>query len=258
MNWLIDEKQGVVVVKMASSKLNIMNEAFFTDLSNAFDLIESQHRDKPVVLTSVGNVFSAGIDLSHCLPIFESGDKKAIQRWYDRFRSSMLRVFEFEAPLIGAVNGHAIAGGLILALCCDMRFSVSADAKFGLNEITVGFPLPGAFAEIVKYAVGSRRAEEMIFRGVLYDPEEALKLGVFHDVTSSDRLMDMAVSYASEFGDDNIYAYSVAKKAMRSAAFHKIQEASESLDRDIADKLASEKTVSSLKRVLRSLKERQT
>ncbi len=254
MNWLIDEKEGVVVVRMASNKLNIMNDAFFTDLNNAFDLIESQHGNKPVVLTSVGNVFSAGIDLNHCIPIFESGDKKAIQSWYDTFRNSILRVFELEVPVIGAINGHAIAGGLILALCCDMRFAVNTDAKFGLNEITVGFPMPSAFAEIVKYSVGSRRAEEMIFRGVLYGPEEALKLGVFHDVTTSGRLMDIATSHASEFKDDNIYAYSIAKKAMRGDVFRKIQEISGSSDKDIAVSLASEKTVGRLRQVLESLK----
>lgn len=254
MNWLIDEEQGVVVVKMASNKFNIMNDTFFTDLNNAFDLIESQHGNKPVVLTSVGSVFSAGIDLNHCIPIFESGDTKAIQSWYDTFRNSILRIFEIEVPIIGAINGHAIAGGLILALCCDMRFAVNADAKFGLNEITVGFPMPSAFAEVVKHSIGSRRAEEMIFRGILYGPDEALKLGVFHDVTVKDRLMDIAIGHASEFKDDNIYAYSIAKKAMRGDAFHKIQKASESLDRDIAVSLASEKTVGRLRQVLESLK----
>lgn len=254
MNWRIDEREGVVVVKMSSNRLNIMNDTFFVDLNNAFDMIESDHKDKPVVLTSVGNVFSAGVDLKHCLPIFESGDKKKIQVWFDQFRDSILRVFTFDQPLIAAINGHAIAGGLILALCCDIRFAINTSAKFGLNEITIGFPLPRVFAEIIKHAIGARRAEEMLFRGNLYNVDEALKLGIFHNVTIQSNLMDMALSYASEFNGSNIHSYSIAKKAMRDEVLDRICGLSKVTDKQIVDSLASNETVSSLRNVLEGLK----
>lgn len=254
MNWLIEEEEGVVVIKMSSNKLNIMNDTFFTDLNNAFDIIDSEYSDKPVVLTSVGNVFSAGFDLNHCFPIFENGDKDEIQEWFDQSRNSILRVFEFERPLIGAINGHAIAAGLILAMCCDMRFAVSTNAKFGLNEVTIGFPMPSVFAEIIKYSIGNRRTEEILFKGILYNPDDALKLGIFHDITDHHNLMDMAIGYASQFNSDNMYAYSVAKKVMRNEVIDNIQRVSDVLDKNIADSLSSDKTVNSLRNILKSLK----
>ena len=254
MNWLIEEEEGAVVIKMSSNKLNIMNDSFFTDLNNAFDIIDTDYPDLPVVLTSVGNVFSAGFDLDHCFPIFENGNREEVQQWFDQTRSSILRVFEFERPLIGAVNGHAIAGGLILALCCDIRFAVSTNAKFGLNEITIGFPMPSVFAEIIKNALGNRRSEEILFKGILYNPDDAFKIGIFHDITDHHNLMDMALGYASEFNGDNMHAYKAAKKVMRNEVNDRIQRLSTKLDEDIAEKLCSDDTVNSLRKILTSLK----
>ena len=255
MNWLIEEQEGIIVLKMSSNKLNLMNDSFFTDLNNAFDTLENEFSDKPVILTSVGNVFSAGLDLNHCYDLFSEGDREEVQSWYNQFKDSILRVFNFSRPLIGAVNGHAIAGGLILALCCDIRFAVSTNAKFGLNEITVGFPLPGVFAEIIKYSLGTRRSEEILFRGMLYNPDDGIKLGIFHDITDHNNLIDLSVSYAKQFNNENMFAYSAAKKALRRELNYRISNYPDDSD-DIYRMLTSDKTVSSLKLILENLKDR--
>ena len=83
MYWLIEEQEGVVVSKMSSNKLNLMNDVFFTDLNNAFDILENDYQNKPVVLTSVGSVFSAGLDLNHCYEVFSGGDKSEVIRWFE-------------------------------------------------------------------------------------------------------------------------------------------------------------------------------
>jgi len=217
MNWLIEEDPGgAIIVKMSSSKLNLMNEAFFDDLNYAFDILESKYPDYPVVLTSLGNVFSAGLDINHCYSLFRNGDMEEIRIWYDHFRDSILRVFKFRQPLVAAVNGHAIAGGLVLALCCDIRIGVSHNAKFGLNEVRVGFPLPATLAEIIKNSIGAQNAEEMIFKGDLYNSREAMDFGIFHEITESNNLIDHALGYGRELSE--LYrkdAYINAKKALR-------------------------------------------
>ena len=254
MNWLIEEYDGVVVTKMSSNKLNLMNEAFFNDLNNAFDEIEENYPNKPVILTSMGNVFSAGLDLNHCYSVFRDGNKNEIREWFENFRDSILRVFLFDRPIVAAINGHAIAGGLILAMCCDIRIAVSTNSKFGLNEVTVGFPLPNVFAEIIKYVIGSRRAEEAIFRGVLYDSEEALKLGIFHDITDEKHLFDKAMSHATQISEDSMYAYMIAKKSLREEVIQKINTISENFDKNIPDMLSSRETLNSIENILNSLK----
>ena len=256
MNWLIEEQEGIVVLKMSSNKLNLMNDVFFTDLNNAFDILEKDFANKPVVLTSVGSVFSAGLDLNQCYETFARGDTEEVRGWFNQFKDAILRVFNFERPLIAALNGHAIAGGLILALCCDTRYAVSSNAKFGLNEVTIGFPLPSVFAEIIKYAIGPRRSEEMLFNGMLYDPDDCIKLGLFHDITDQNNLLDMSLSYAGQFNSDNIYAYSVAKKALRKEANYRIETYCNEMDKEVPGMLTSDKTKNNLKLIMENLKER--
>lgn len=256
MNWLIEEQEGIVILKMSSNKLNLMNDAFFKDLNYAFDTLDNDFSNKPVVLTSMGNVFSAGLDLNQCFDIFTRGDTEEVLNWFNQFRDSILRVFNFDRPIIAAINGHAIAAGLILALCCDMRYAVSTNAKFGLNEITIGFPLPSVFAEIIKYALGARRSEEILFNGILYNPDDCLKLGIFHDITDQNNLNDMSLAYARQFNSDNIYAYSVAKKALRAEANHRIESYCKEIDENISGLLTSDKTKNNLKMILENLKER--
>ena len=256
MNWLIEEQESIVVLKMSSNKLNLMNDAFFKDLNYAFDTLDNDYSNKPVILTSMGNVFSAGLDLNQCYEIFTRGDTEEVLTWYTQFRDSILRVFNFDRPITAALNGHAIAGGLILALCCDMRYAVSTNAKFGLNEITIGFPLPGVFAEIIKYALGTRRSEEILFNGILYNPDDCIKLGMFHDITDQNNLMDMSISYAGQFNSDNLYAYSIAKKALRAEVNQRIESNFKEEEKNIAGMLTSDKTLSNLKLILENLKER--
>ncbi len=256
MNWLIEEQEGVVILKMSSNKLNLMNDAFFKDLNYAFDTLDNEFANKPVVLTAMGNVFSAGLDLTQSFDIFARGDTNEVLSWFNQFRESILRVFNFDRPIIAALNGHAIAAGLILALCCDMRYAVSTNAKFGLNEITIGFPLPSVFADIIKCALGARRSEEILFSGILYNPDDCIKLGIFHDITDHNNLIDMSLAYASQFNSDNIYAYSIAKKALRMEANHRIESYCKEMDKDIPGMLTSDKTKSNLKMILENLKER--
>ena len=256
MNWLIEENEDIVVVKMSSNKLNLMNDAFFKDLNNAFDTLDNEYADNPVILTSMGHVFSAGLDLNHCYKIFTGSDTDEVISWFNQFKNSMLRVFNFDRPIIAAINGHAIGGGLTLALCCDTRYAVSSNAKFGLNEITIGFPLLAVFAEIIKYALGSRRSEEILFNGMLYDPDDGIKLGIFHDITDQNNLMNLSISYAKQFNTDNIYAYSIAKKALRKEVNYRIENYSDEIDKNVPRVLTSDKTKSNLKIILENLKNR--
>lgn len=256
MNWLIEEDPGgAVVVKMSSNKLNLMNDSFFDDLNYAFDILENDYPDRPVILTSIGNVFSAGLDINHCYTLFRNGDMEEIRIWFEHFRDSLVRAFSFERPLIGAVNGHAIAGGLVLALCCDIRIVSSADSKFGLNEVKVGFPLPATIADIIKHSLGTPVAEELIYKSSLFGPQDALEYGIFHELADPAHLMTKALDQAVEFADiPCIESYSHAKKALRAESLDRIRGLSMDIDEEMPDILASEKTVKSLERVLKQLK----
>lgn len=256
MNWSLEEKShNTVVVKMNSNKLNLMNDGFFDDLNNTLDIIEKDYPESPVVLTSEGSVFSAGLDIKQCLDLVQSGDMEDLRIWFERFRDSFVRLFSLAQPVICAVNGHAIGGGLILALCCDLRITGSSRSRFGLNEVTAGFPLPAALAEIAKHTLGTNNAEELIYRAKFLDPLDALKYGVFHELTENDDLMDRALDYAARYRDVNgMESYAFAKKALRTEVINRIEGVCAGIDERIPDILVNNNTKKNLEKVLRDLK----
>lgn len=214
MSWDIQVRDGVVLVVMRSNAVNKMNPGFFDDLHAALDIVEKDHPRLPLVLTAEGNTFSAGLDFEDVFPRFAKNDPAELRTWFERFRGSLLRVFTLPRRTIAAINGNALAGGLILACSCDVRIAAAGGAKFAINEIPVGIPMPGVFTEIVRYAVGARAAAEAILGGQLYDVQRALTAGFLHQLVPAERLLDEAVKQARLIPPDASSAYAVSKQAL--------------------------------------------
>ena len=168
MAWKIEVVDQCAVVRMNTNKVNVQNDQFFADLHGAFDRLEHEFAELPVVLTGQGDVFSAGIDFQYSFDIFGSGSEDKIRDWYRAYRETNLRIFKYPRPTVAAVNGHAIAGGLITALDCDFRVAARKPAKFGLNEVPIGIPMPAAYVEIIKYTLGDQVGALATLRGKLY------------------------------------------------------------------------------------------
>lgn len=230
MTWNIEEVNGCAIVRMNTNKVNVQNDQFFSDLHEAFDRLECEFGDLPVVLTGQGDVFSAGIDFQYSFDIFGSGDLDKIRQWYRAYRETNLRIFQYPRPTVAAVNGHAIAGGLITALDCDFRVAARKPARFGLNEVPIGIPMPAAYVEIIKYTLGDQVGALTTLCGKLYELEEAERLGFFHEVVDPDKLLETAISYARCITPDCNTAYAMAKKALQDNVMRQINERTVALD----------------------------
>lgn len=230
MAWDIEEVDGCAVVRMNTNKVNVQNDQFFADLHGAFDRLEAEFADLPVVLTGHGDVFSAGIDFQYSFDIFGSGDEQTIRDWYRNYRKTNLRIFRYPRPTVAAVNGHAIAGGLITALDCDFRIAARKPAKFGLNEVPIGIPMPAAYVEIIKYALGEQVGALTTLRGLLYSTEEAEKLGFFHEVVAPENLLSTAIAWAKCISPDCNTAYAMSKAALQDSVMRQIDERTVALD----------------------------
>lgn len=235
MPWAIDLIDDCAVVTMNSNKVNVQNDRFFADLHDAFDRLERDFNPYPVVLTGVGDVFSAGIDFQYSFSIFGSGDLDTIREWYRNYRATNLRVFQYPRPTVAAMNGHAIAGGLITALDCDFRIAARKPAKFGLNEVPIGIPMPATYVEIIKYALGDQIGALTTLRGLLYSTEEAEKLGFFHEVIAPEELLTTSIKWAKCISPDCNTAYAMSKKALQDGVMRQIDERTVSLDAIIAE-----------------------
>ncbi len=230
MAWSIDVVQNCAVVRMNTNKVNVQNDHFFNDLHTAFDRLEREFTELPVVLTGEGNTFSAGIDFQYSFDIFGSGDPHKIRDWYRTYRETNLRIFNYPRPTVAAVNGHAIAGGFITALVCDFRIGAKKSGKFGLNEVPIGIPMPAAYVEIIKYTLGDQIGALTTLRGKLYSFDEIEKLGYFHETVSEDQLLNKAIEYATCITPDCNTAYAMSKKALQDGVMRQIEERTVALD----------------------------
>ncbi len=230
MAWNIEVVDGCAVVRMNTNKLNVQNAQFFADLHDAFDRLERGFGELPVVLTGQGDAFSAGIDFEYSFGIFGGGSKDAIREWYKAYRETNLRIFSYPRPTVAAVNGHAIAGGLITALDCDFRVAARKPAKFGLNEVPIGIPMPAAYVEIIKYTLGDKVGALATLSGKLYTLQEAERLGFFHEVVEPEQLLATAIGYARCITPDCNTAYAMSKKALHDSVMRQIEERTGALD----------------------------
>jgi enoyl-CoA hydratase len=237
VGWDIRSVGGVAVVTMNTNKVNAQNDQFFADLHDAFDRLDREPRAAGVVLTSDGSTFSAGIDLKFSMPLFARRDTGEIAEWFKRYRSTNMRLFTYPRPTVAAINGHAFAGGVITALCCDYRVAAESEARFALNEVPIGIPMPAVYCEIIRYAIGTHDASVVTLFGPTYDVRGALQLGFVHELVPPDRLLATAIEHASAVPVEAMAAYGAAKRALQAAALANIESLADELDGQLPDTL---------------------
>lgn len=239
MTWNIERRGRVAVVTMTTNAVNAQNRAFFADLHEAFDRLERDHVDSPVVLTGTGARFSAGLDLGEHFPLFAS-DPAAVASWFRDYRATNMRLFTYPRPTVAAVNGHAYAGGLITAAACDYRVAVAGGARLGLNEVPIGIPMPAVYVRILAYAWGEPLAARTCLLGEVFSPEQAHGLGMVHELAPPEELLDRAVAVAERTPDDCLEQYAFTKRACQASALRDIVGLADPLDGELPGEMTSD------------------
>ena len=177
---------------------------YFEDLS--LDLKDT----RCVILTGAGDkAFCAGGDLKERKGMTD----EAWQRQHVIFERKVRAVMACPVPVIAAVNGHAYAGGLEMALACDFAYAVPG-ARFALTEVTIGI-MPGAGGtQNLPRAVGERRAKEIILAGRPFSAAEALEWGVLNRVVEPDQLVPAALETAKTIAGNAPMSVRQAKKSI--------------------------------------------
>lgn len=137
----------------------------------------------PVLLTGKGDAFSAGLDLKEV----GSLDGAGMGRFLRLLERCMTALFLHPAPTVALVNGHGIAGGCVLMLCCDHRMVVDrAKLKLGLNEVALGVRFPPRVMAIVRARVPPRSIAEVVLGAGLFGPHDSLRLGLVDEIVPDD------------------------------------------------------------------------
>ncbi len=236
----LDTAGGVTIVRFDNAPVNAL------DLNLLEVIIDSMRSvEGPVVLTGAGRSFSAGVDLR----ALADGGTDYSGRFVAALSEAFLAIYDHPAPVVAAINGHAIAGGCVLAMCADLR--LMSGGTIGLTELAVGVPFPVAALEICRDAMGTS-ARLAALQAKTVDANTALARGWIDEVVPKDEVVDRALATARELGQYSPAAYAATKMQLHRPVRAAI-DAGTATDADVRASWISEDTRVRINAFLESL-----
>ena len=205
----IDYKNTVAVVELRRGKTNALDLELVGNLQKSLQQLKADPGVRGVVLASASEkFFSIGFDIPQ---LFELA-RENFRVFYHDFNQVCLELYTLPKPTIAAINGHAVAGGCILTLCCDYRFIGQGRKFMGLNEIKLGVPVPYLADWVLRSLVGTRNARDMTETGEFYLPQKLVDLGLVDLILPTEELLARSVDKAQVLGSMPTDAYAVIKQ----------------------------------------------
>ena len=199
-------------VELARPPANAMVPEFLHEISDQFVALANDPMVKAIVLKGNDRVFSAGMDLKAAAAVH---DVTASDELLLGFNRAFGAVYGCMKPVIGALNGHAIAGGMVLALCCDYRIATNTNALFGLTEVRVGVPFPEVAYNVIQDQLPSTTLRRLVQFGQNSDAETALAWGAVDEIVEPDKVIQRAHAKAEECLTIPSRGYVAVKQQMR-------------------------------------------
>jgi enoyl-CoA hydratase len=198
---------GVTLLRLQNPPMNALSRALLGELRDAARAVTADANVKAVVVAGSDKAFAAGADIS------EFGDQDAARAIAQSFREAFDAVAAIPRPVIAAVGGYALGGGLELACACDLRV-VSERARVGQPEILLGI-IPGAGGtQRLTRLIGPARAKDMIWTGRQVHADEAQTIGLADRVVTPGEEVPVALRWAAELGKGAVVAMGLAKKVI--------------------------------------------
>lgn len=212
----VTREDGVAVLRMDDGAMNAFALEDLRQLTATLHGLAEDH--EPVVITGNGRAFSAGVDLPRLL----AEDAEYGYAYIDALDRAFRALFAFPRPTVAAVDGHAIAGGFVLACCCDRRLAADGDAQLGLTELSVGVPFPPSAMEVVRHVTpaGARR---LILEAELHDVAAIRDLGAIDEIVPAPELLARARELAARLGAVPASTYALTKQQLQYPVLERIE-----------------------------------
>jgi enoyl-CoA hydratase len=221
----MEVQDGIALLRLQHGKASALDVELCRALLRRLD--ECAAPDvRAVVIAGTGTIFSAGVDL---LRLTESDEAYAAE-FVPLMIRSLESLFAFDKPVVAAVNGHAIAGGCIIACAADRRLMAEGTGRIGVPELRVGVPFPTAALEIVRSSLPPQHARSVIYAGQTYPPEEAQRLGLIDELVAPEYLEESAVAEAHELAAVHPQVFAVTKRQLRAPVLERMARGEQEFD----------------------------
>lgn len=208
-----EDRDGLRILRMAHGKVSAMDvelaEALRAELRAA-----GTDATRAVVITGSGSAFSAGVDLFRVL----EGGPAYGERLLDALDGMVRDALSFPKPLVAAINGHAIAGGCILAATCDRRVISEGGARIGLPELTVGVPFTALLFSAVAARLSDGALRDLVYSGRTVQAAEAVAAGFADESCPGEKVLERACEIAAKLAALSPAAFALTKEAIAAPA----------------------------------------
>ncbi len=199
---------SVAIITMDDGKANALSPTMIEAIGAAFDTAEKDA--KAVVLAGRPGRFCAGFDLKFMM----TGPDAAINM-INLGGELFMRLYNFPKPIVMAVTGHAMAGGILLAATGDTRIGARGDFKLGLNEVANSMPVPVLAHELARDRLTAKELLAAVAHAKIYNPESAVEAGWLDRAVEGESLATEAMAEATRLGALPSYAYATSKQSLR-------------------------------------------
>jgi len=241
-------QDDIALLRLQHGKANALDLELCQALTRELELFR-QSAPKALVITGIGKIFSAGVDL---LRVADEG-APYVRAFLPAMSGMFETLFSLLKPVVAAVNGHAIAGGCILAAAADRRLMVRGDGRIGIPELLVGVPFPVVPLEIMRFAA-ARHLPSLAYPGTPCSADDALRQGLVDVVIDGDDIVAEAVGAAQALAAVPPTAFALTKRQLREPVLERIHVGS-AIDALVVNAWASDETLSAIRAyVARTLK----
>jgi enoyl-CoA hydratase len=213
-------EDGVAVLRFDDGKANVLSFAAIDSFSAGLDRAAAD-ADAVCVVGRDGKL-CAGFDLS-----VMSGGPDAARDLVARGGELLMRIYQHPQPVTVAVTGHALAAGALLVLACDVRIGADVPAKIGLNETSIGMPLPLFALALAEDRLARTALVPATLGARIYDPHGAVEVGYLDRVTPVEAVADEAIAEARRLGAYSTTAYAQTKEVLRAGTLERVRAGGE-------------------------------
>lgn len=225
----VTEDDGVAVLTLHHGPVNALDLEL---LSAVPETLAAVAEARAVVVVGSGRCFSAGVDLKR----IAEGGAPYVAKFLPALSAAAFALFEHPRPVVAAVNGHALAGGCVLAAACDLR--IMSGGTIGLTELAAGVPFPTVPLEVMRHAVGPA-TDRLVLTGGRLEPEQAAAIGLIHEIVEPEELMPAALRHAARLAAAPPGVYALSKSQLHRPARERI-DVGQSYDEEHIERIWSD------------------